>query len=110
MDMQVERKEWQFFADSFSEENYGRPITIESITQARGDEFLAEKMPLLALDFDIKGVGAAMITAGEGTETFTHTLSAPEAVWFERLASGKMVAMEIVVTGGDKLIIKFDDM
>jgi len=110
MDMQVERKEWQFFADSFSEENYGRPITIESITQARGDEFLAEKMPLLALDFDIKGVGAAMITVGEGTETFIHTLNAPEAVWFERLASGKMVAMEIVVTGGDKLIIKFDDM
>ena len=110
MDVKVERKEWQFFADSFSEENNGRPVTIESITQGMGDEFLAKEIALIALDFDTKGAGAAMITVGEGIETMTHTVDAPESVWFMRQASGKMQALEIVVAGGDKLIVKFDDV
>ena len=40
----------------------------------------------------------------------THTVDAPESVWFMRQASGKMQALEIVVAGGDKLIVKFDDV
>ena len=111
MDMQVERKEWLFFADSFCEENNGRFVTIESVSQDRGDEMVAEKTPLIALDFDDNGdATAALITVGEGTETFTHTLNAADAVWFKRLPNGKMAAMAIVANSGDKLIIRFDDV
>lgn len=111
MDKQVERKEWLFFADSFSEENNGRSVTIESVSQDMGDETLAEKTALIALDFDDKeSPGAAMITVGKGTETFTHILEAPDAVWFERLGFGKIAAMEVVAANGDRLIIRFDDV
>lgn len=111
MDSQVKRKEWQSFADSFSEENNGRPVAIESVSRDFGDETLAEKTPLIALDFDEKEIpGAAMMTVGEGLETFTHTLDAPREVWFKRLGFGKVAAMEVVAANGDKLIMRFEDV
>ncbi len=110
MDMQVERKDWTFFADSFSEKNNDRPVTIEQISQNLGDALLAEKATFIALDINQKKGNAAMITVGEGTNTFTHTLDTPDAVWTKRLDSGQTAAMEIVSANGDKLIIRFDDI
>lgn len=109
MDMQVERKDWTFFADSFSEKNNGRPVTIEQISEDLGDALLAEKATFIALDISQKRENVAMITVGEGTKTFTHTLDAPDAVWTRRLDSGQTAAMEVVSANGDKLIVRFDD-
>lgn len=110
MDMQVDRKEWTFFADSFSEKNNGRPVTIEQVSQDLGDEVVAEKAAFIALDINKHKDNVAMITVGAGTDTFTHALDAPNVVWTTRLDSGKTAAMEIVSTSGDKLIVRFDDV
>jgi len=46
MNEQINRINWPAFADRFSVDNQGRPVSIEIVGQAVGEEVLTENIPL----------------------------------------------------------------
>jgi uncharacterized protein YuzE len=109
MDTQIKRADWPAFADQFSQDNQGRPIGVEIASQALGDERMAEKVPLVAIDFDHQGQGTFLITLGQGEATMTHTILAPETVWVRNDPDGKALALEIVAADQIVVILRFED-
>lgn len=108
MNEQINRTDWPAFADQFSQSNQGRPISIEMVGQALGDETMAEKTPLVALDFDPQGQGTILITVGQGETTMTHTIPAPETVWLRSDPDGKALALEITAGDQSQTILRFE--
>jgi hypothetical protein len=109
MDKQIKRAGWLAFADKFSRENQGRPVGVEIVSQALGDESMAERIPLIAIDFDPQGQGTVLITVGQGEETMTHTIPAPETVWLRNDPDGRALALEIIAGNQIKAILRFED-
>lgn len=109
MNEQIERGNWLAFADQFSEENQGRPVSIEVVGEAVGEEPLAEKIPLMALDYDPGDQGEILITVNRDDEIFTHTIAGPTAIWLERSDDGKAIALEVVAEDESRTILRFED-
>jgi len=110
MDNQINRADWPAFADQFSQSNQGRLVGIEIVGQVLGDETMAEKTHLVALDFDPQDQGAILITVGEGETTMTHTIAAPEIVWLRNDQDGKALALEIIARDKSQTILRFEDV
>lgn len=109
MNKQINRADWLAFADQFSQDNEGRPVSIEVVSQALGEERLAENIPLMALDFDPENQGAILITVNRDDEIFTHTIAAPKAIWLERTEDGWALALEVVAGDDSRTILRFED-
>ena len=109
MDKQIKRADWPAFADQFSQDNQGRPVSVEIVSQDLGDERMAEKVPLVAIDFDHQGQGTFLITVGEGENTLTHTIPSPETVWLRSDPGGKALALEIMAVDQSMTILRFED-
>ena len=109
MDKQIKRADWPAFADQFSQDNLGRPVGVEIASPALGDERLAEKTPLVAIDFDPQGQGTILVTVGQGETTMTHTIPVPETVWLRSAPGGKALALEIMAADQSMTILRFED-
>jgi hypothetical protein len=109
MDKQIKRADWPAFADQFSQDNQRRPVSIEIASQALGDEKMAEKTPLVAVDFDPQGQGTILVTVGRGEKTTTHTIPVPETVWLRSDPGGKALALEIIAGDRSMTILRFED-
>jgi hypothetical protein len=109
MDTQIKRADWPAFADQFSQDNQGRPVGVEIASQALGDERMAEKIPLVAVDFDPQGQGTILVTVGQGETTMTHTIPVPETVWLRSDPGGRALALEIVADDQSTTILRFED-
>jgi hypothetical protein len=110
MDKQINRAGWPAFADQFSQNNQGRPVCVEVASQILGDETMAEKAPLVAIDFDPQGQGTILITVGQGETTMTHTIPVPETVWLRSDQKGKASALEIIARDKSQTILRFEDV
>jgi len=108
MNKRIERADWPAFADEFSLENRGRPLTLEMVSATLGDETIMEGAPLMALDFDPQGDGALMFGVGAGDGLTTHVVSAPKDIWLEENDEEIDVALEVITDQG-KTILYFDD-
>jgi hypothetical protein len=110
MDKQFSRTDWPAFADQFSQDNQRRAVSLEIVGQDVGDEAIATKTPLVALDYDPQGQGAILITVGEGESTLTHTVTAPQTVWLRSDQKGKTLALEIIARDKSQTILRFEDV
>ena len=110
MDKQIKRADWPAFADQFSRNNQGRPVGVEIVSQALGDERVAEEAPLVAIDFDHQGRGTFLITVGQGERTMTHPITVPETVWLRSDQDDKALALEIVAGDRSQTILRFEDV
>ena len=110
MDKQIDRADWPAFTDQFSRNNQGRPVGVEIVGQALGGEWMAEKAPLVAIDFDHQGQGTFLITVGQGERTMTHPITVPETVWLRSDQDDKASALEIIAGDRSQTILRFEDV
>ena len=106
MDKQIERSQWAAFVDQFSQDNAKRPVTIEVVSPELGDEFFAEGVPFLALDYDPKKEESLLVSVGEGESLSTHSVSNPRELWVEESPDGHALALQIVNDAG-RTILRF---
>lgn len=98
---EVPADRWEKVLDAFSQRNQGRPVRLEFTVQpGEGQPLLADRKPLLGVEFDPKGseAPAIEITVGglnAGDPDFTHVIEQPTRVWIEEDPDGLGVAMEI---------------
>lgn len=98
---EISPREWGTFLDRFSERNQGRPARLEvAIPPGEGEPLLAEKEPLLGVEFDPKGSEAPTITVTLGGTRakephLTHVINDPTMIWVEEELDGLAVALEI---------------
>ena len=110
MNIKIDRGDWPSFADTFSENNQGRPVSIERVSETVVSETIAEKAPLVALDFDDLEPDAMLITVGtEDEEALTHTITDPQTVWLYSDAEGKALSLEILTPDNAKTIVRFEN-
>jgi osmotically-inducible protein OsmY len=108
MNEQISWGSWLPFFDQFSQDNQGRPVSIEVVGQEWGADLAAQTISLTAVDFDPK-LDAILLTVSRGEKTFTHTIKAPKTVWLAYADSGKAWALEVITKDNSQTILRFED-
>ncbi len=108
MNEQISRGGWLPFLEQFSQDNQGRPVSIEVVGQEWGTDLAAQTTSLIAVDFDPKS-DAILMTVSQGEKTFTHTITAPKAIWLAYTDSGKAWALEVITKDNSQTILRFED-
>ena len=97
---------WSDFLVIFSESNRGRSISIEVVNASIGDQILMKGSPLSAIDYDPAGKGDDLvISTGRESIDASHRIDGPEEIWELQDDNGKVIALEIVGSGGTKTIV-----
>ena len=105
---QVPRDEWLSFFDDFAHDNAGRLITLETFGETVGDEQLAERVPLLSINYDPRDKGDVLrIATGIREVEYEHRIASPKEVWVADDQEGRDNAMEIIGENGDHTVVSF---
>ena len=86
---EIPPQDWDQYLPTFSDDNKGRPVRLETrVVPGESEPLLAECQPLLGVSFDKKGSAApaVLVTLG-GLEpqqpNFSHVISDPTRMWVE---------------------------
>ena len=101
---------WAAFVQTLSERATGRPVRVQVESLSLGDQELAEREPLLEIDFETKGSseGALLISLGSNSVEETHVVKSPRtmAVGLNEGSFAEWLAIE--EEDGTKTIITFE--
>ena len=105
---QVPEEQWLTFFNQFSKRNRGRFIALEIADEEVGDEDLVKQSPLAFITYDPVNKGNDVVIAiGRDAVSYSHTVSAPKAVWIAKDDADQVVALEIVDHNGTQTIVRF---
>jgi hypothetical protein len=107
---EISKSMWKEFFDEISGKYAGTETRIEVFKDDLGAQVLTEGLPLIGFTFEEKGTnegGAIEIMLGSepGTAHQTHTISAPEKVFFDSVGDEKTGVIEIEDESGAKTIV-----
>ncbi len=107
--IRIEKDQWLEFANQFTRENEGRPVTVEIVDPELGAQEEAEAVPFVALTYDAKHTGEFIITIGREPDLVDHQVDEPQEVWVEKDPSGRIMAVAIFSPNDRRTIIHFHD-
>ncbi|NPA91922.1 MAG: hypothetical protein GXO55_10860 [Chloroflexi bacterium] len=107
--VRIDKEEWLEFANQFTKDNEGRPVTVEIVDPELGDQEEAEAVPFVALTYDAKHTGEFIITIGREPDLVDHQVDKPKEVWVEKGPDGRVMALAIISETGTQHIIHFHD-
>lgn len=98
--------EWSLFFDRFINENVGKPVRIEEFGPAEGARVIADKVPLLSLNYDPGEEGGLTIATGskEGI-LYEHRIGIPRDIWLKTTEAGEDEAVEVVDEDGNRSVL-----
>jgi hypothetical protein len=98
--------EWSLFFDRFINENIGRPVRIEEFGPSEGARVLADKVPLLSLNFDPGSEGGLTVSTGskEGI-LYEHRIGIPRDIWVKTTEAGQDEAVEVIDEEGTRSVL-----
>ena len=116
----VEREAWNTYFNSLSNVLHDRPrtVTVELLSETRGDELVAEHAQLRAIMWEPKGSERGDIDIELGNdatgERLVHHVDCADTVWVEEDDAGTPVAIDIEGRTEEarepiKAIIRFED-
>jgi len=101
-------KEWVEFCGLFTNGNKGRLVTISDIDERAMDNVLAKEMPLWAIDYDPIDKGDdIVVTLGENSMEFSHTIDAPVELWESRNEKGVVNQLRIIDRSNNEYNLTF---
>ncbi len=96
---QIERSQWDHFLGQLSKQLLERPVTIEVISQDRGDQVLADHVPFLGIAPELKGTDACAVdieVRRQGsTDSYMHMVPLAKSVMVEEDDQGRPLALDI---------------
>jgi hypothetical protein len=99
--LNIPPEQWQAYLSIFSNENKGKLIALEYLSDDPDKTGFSMEMPLLSIDYDppLKG-NKLVINLGREATQFSHAVSAPIEFLEIQDESGKIMTLEI--SGDDK--------
>lgn len=107
--IRIEKEKWLEFANQFTVDNEGRPVTVEIIDPELGAQEEAEAVPFVALTYDAKHTGEFIITIGREPDLVDHQVDDPQEVWVEKGPDGRVMALAIISPNDHRTILHFHD-
>jgi hypothetical protein len=106
---EVPQKDWPTFCDQFTQRNHGRLIALEMTDDELGDELLVKQLPLSSITCEPATEGNALISIGLDEVAYSHTVTAPKAVWIAKDEIGQAIALEIIDHNDNQTILRFSE-
>jgi hypothetical protein len=107
---EIPSNQWAEFVANFSKFHVGWPVTIETLDQELGDQYLSKDLPLMGMSFDTKGSepGTLKISAGDNPDIYLdHRVHLPLHIRLEEDTPGGAGSIEIEPAQGPKTLIGF---
>jgi hypothetical protein len=98
---------WGDFCETFTTGNRGRKVNITAVSEDVGER-LAEGTIFSAIDYDPEGKGDLfMVAYGNQAPLTTHVVNMPLELWQAQNEVGKVILLQIIDAGEQKLMIEF---
>jgi hypothetical protein len=106
---QIQIEDWIEHLSLFTNGNKGRLVSISTEDSEMGNNRLADKLPLMAIDYDpLKKGDDILISLGGESADFRHEINAPVEMWETHNDLGVVILMEIIDQNNNKVILAFD--
>jgi hypothetical protein len=107
---EIPKDRWTGFIATFNRALAGRPIRIEVMGRALGDQEMADKLPFQGLDFETKGTEAGTLTIHSGyeLEALAHRVLRPSRIYLYQNDLGELEWLAIDEAGDARTLIHFE--
>ncbi len=105
----LDRSEWERELAKLSEEEYDWDVILETFHPELGYGVIAEHVPLLAVDVDVKDGrdDAVLISWGPEPDLNTHAQYDPVEIWLALDEDGHPTSLEVISKDGSKVFATF---
>jgi hypothetical protein len=105
---ELEQGLWPEFMDKFSRGNMGRKVTVSFQDSSAGEQILADRVALFAVDYDpVQKGNDLVISLGANDIESTHKIEGPVKIWEVQDDNGKVVSLDIIDRNENKTRIIF---
>ncbi len=111
--IEVPKQSWTSFLLALNRLAEDRPVRLEVINRELGDQEMATKLPLLAIDFETKGSerGDVLVTMMSDDGPLTHRIEKPTQFYIAHNETGELMqTLAILDATGGETIIYFEDL
>jgi hypothetical protein len=111
--IEVPKQSWTSFLQDLNRLAQDRPVRLEVINRELGDEEMASKLPLVAIDFETKGSerGDFLVTLMSDDGPLTHRIEKPTQLYVAHdEAGGLLQTLAVLEAGGGETIIYFEEV
>jgi hypothetical protein len=105
---EVERTSWHNFLESVTQEYQGDEVTIEVLSREYGDQQEAERLPLVAIDYDGKDDAVIVSVGGRDGRypvVLRHIIRQPRRILVGPPLGGGMLPLDVVAADDTQTLI-----
>src|SRR5262249_52568052 len=109
----VPKQGWGSFLVGRNRLAQDRPIRLEVISRELGDQEMADKLPLIGIDFETKGSerGDLLVTVLSDDGPLTHRMEKPTRLFIAHNETGELMqTLAVLEADGGATIIYFEDL
>lgn len=111
--IEVPKEGWVEFLKALNRLAQDRPVRLETINRELGDQELADKLPLIGIDFETKGSarGDLLVSVMSEDGPLDHRIEKPTQFYIAHDETGELLqTLAILDADGGKTIVYFEDL
>jgi len=111
--IEVPKQSWASFLQVLNRLAQDRPVRLEVINRELGDQEMASKLPLVAIDFETKGSerGDVLVTVMSDDGPLTHRIEKPTQFYIAHNETGELLqTLAVLEAAGGETIIYFEEL
>ncbi|HME91124.1 MAG TPA: DUF5335 family protein [Myxococcaceae bacterium] len=111
--IEVPKQGWGSFLVALNRLAQDRPVRLEVISRELGDQEMADKLPLIGIDFETKGSerGDLLVTVLSDDGPLTHRIEKPTQFFLAHNETGELLqTVAVLDASGGETIIYFEDL
>ncbi len=111
--IEIPKESWVGFLQILNRYAQDRPVRLEVINRELGDQEMASKLPLEAIDFETKGTakGSLLVSVISDDGPFTHRIDKPTHFYIAHNETGELLqTLAILDADGGETVIYFENL